>query len=130
MRKQQSHYLLLGCAFGAQLLCATKSYSNNIGYADANHARKASSANAFYAGKSGSKGSPEFSNATDKAIDKISGKVTDAEGKPVYGATVQIKGSKNAVLTNTEGIFTINAANGDVLVITSVGYDAKEGPVS
>ena len=130
MRKQQSHYLLLGCAFGAQLLCATKGYSNNIGYADANLTGKANPANVFYAGKSGRKGSPKFSNKTDKAFDKISGKVTDAEGKPVYGATVQIKGSKNAVLTNTDGVFTITAASGDVLVITSVGYDAKEVPVS
>jgi hypothetical protein len=130
MRKKQSHYLLLGCAFGAQLLCVTKGYSNNIGYSNANPVGKAISANVHYADDAGSKGSSKHLKATKKTSDKISGKVIDAEGKPVYGATVQVKGSKNAVLTNTDGGFTISATEGAVLVITSIGFDSKEVTVS
>ncbi len=129
MRKQQNHFLLLGCAIGVQLLCATTGYSTPIGYGHANRADKTSPANIFYAGKTGSKKSLNAS-ATEEIAGQITGKVLDAEGKPIPGATVQVKGSKTAALTNAEGIFTIAADKGAVLVITSLGYDPKELAVS
>jgi TonB-linked SusC/RagA family outer membrane protein len=109
MRKLKNHYLLLGCAFGAQLLTATKGYSHNTDYAYANPKNKSA-----------------ISNHARKTQEKITGKVTDAEGKPVFGATVQVKGVKSAVLTNVDGEFTISASTGAVLIISSVGYDSKE----
>ena len=35
----------------------------------------------------------------------ITGKVTDTNGKPLPGATVTVKGTKQAVVTNTQGDF-------------------------
>src|SRR5712675_2212902 len=98
MRQQKNHLLLLGCAIGVQLLCATKGYSNHIGYAKANRVNKTSSANIPFAGKTGGKKSLKAVSATEKAFDKISGKVTGPDGKPVLGATVTVQGTKTAVV--------------------------------
>src|ERR1043165_131683 len=58
---------------------------------------------------------------------KVSGRVTDDEGKPLTGATVTVKGTKIATATTTDGFFTINAPSGNsVLVITSVGFAEQE----
>jgi TonB-linked SusC/RagA family outer membrane protein len=115
MRKLQNHFLLLGCAFGVQLLCATKGYSHEIHSASA--------------GPDGMKsaGHKHFSN---RVQDKISGKVTAPDGTPIVGATVQVKGSKNAVFTNANGEFSITAKKGDVLVISSVGFESKIATVT
>ena len=56
----------------------------------------------------------------------ITGKVTDAAGQPVAGATVAVKGSNDGTSTDTKGNFTISAANGATLVITSVNYVDQE----
>jgi len=59
----------------------------------------------------------------------VSGTVSDAGGKPVVGATVAVKGKQTVTTTNEAGKFSINAAGNDVLVLTSVGFAAKEVPV-
>lgn len=56
----------------------------------------------------------------------VKGKVVSDAGVPVEGATVQIKGKSNAAKTNEQGLFTINANMGDVLVISSIGFGTKE----
>lgn len=57
----------------------------------------------------------------------IKGVVTDASGSPLPGATVLVKGTKNAVLTDFDGRFTIEVpANSDRLVISYVGMESKE----
>jgi len=62
---------------------------------------------------------------------KINGKVSSAEdGKPLVGVSVAVKGTKDATQTDTEGIYSIDAAIGQVLVFTSVGFDAVEMPVT
>ena len=60
----------------------------------------------------------------------VTGKVSHADGKPVTGATVTVKGKQTATSTNTSGLFSINAAGNDVLVITSVGFAPKEVAVN
>lgn len=58
---------------------------------------------------------------------KLTGKVTGKLGEEVVvSASVTIKGTNNSVSTNTLGEFSIEAKTGEVLVITSVGYAAKE----
>lgn len=52
----------------------------------------------------------------------ISGTVTDDEGVPLPGATVIIENSSNGVSTDFDGIYTIRANTGDVLVFSYVGY--------
>ena len=56
----------------------------------------------------------------------IEGVVNDVKGLPVPGANVVIKGTKNGVLTDFDGVFKIKAKTGDVLLISSLGFDKKE----
>ena len=55
----------------------------------------------------------------------IEGVVNDAKGLPMIGANVVVKGTKNGVLTDFEGVFKIQAKIGDVLLISSLGFDKK-----
>ena len=55
----------------------------------------------------------------------IEGVVNDAKGLPRIGANVVVKGTKNGVLTDFEGVFKIQAKIGDVLLISSLGFDKK-----
>lgn len=57
---------------------------------------------------------------------KITGVVTDSKGQPVSGASVSVKGSKTAVVTAENGSYTISAAEGAILVITSVNSETTE----
>jgi TonB-linked SusC/RagA family outer membrane protein len=60
----------------------------------------------------------------------ITGKVKDARNQPVHGATVIIKGTNNATVTNAEGGFSINTrGNKGSLVISFVGHDPIEVPI-
>ncbi|MFM2362588.1 MAG: hypothetical protein RLZZ316_1490 [Bacteroidota bacterium] len=53
----------------------------------------------------------------------VSGKVTDAKGVPVAGATVTVKGTTHSVVSGDDGQFRIeNVAATGTLIITSVGY--------
>lgn len=62
---------------------------------------------------------------------KITGKVIGSDDKqPVIGATVKIKGTNEGNVTDVNGVFTISAKTGDVLVISYIGYQAKEVPVT
>lgn len=59
---------------------------------------------------------------------KIAGKVTDANGENIVGATAALKGTIKGATTNAQGVFTIdNLANGDyTLVISSIGFSSQE----
>lgn len=57
---------------------------------------------------------------------RIMGRVLSVSGKPVEGASVQAKGTKSGTLTNSNGEFSITAANGAPLVISSVGFTSQE----
>lgn len=56
----------------------------------------------------------------------ITGTVTDAKGEPIIGASVLVKGTSNGTITNLDGKFTLNVTQGNTLVISYVGYNAKE----
>ena len=56
---------------------------------------------------------------------KITGTVSDAMG-PVIGASVVIKGTSNGVATDFDGNFSLNASQGQTLVISYIGYLTKE----
>ncbi|WP_164714126.1 SusC/RagA family TonB-linked outer membrane protein [Chitinophaga rhizosphaerae] len=59
------------------------------------------------------------------AID-ISGTVTDMDGTPLPGASIQVKGTRRTAVSDVDGRFVISAAAGDVLVIRYVGFSEKE----
>ena len=58
---------------------------------------------------------------------RVSGKVSDETGKPVSGATVQVKGTTITTTTNSDGYFVINTPSAtSKLVITSIGFLDQE----
>ncbi len=67
---------------------------------------------------------------TDAVRDRITGIVKDASGTPIPGASITVKGTKRVTSTDNAGNFTIEAAKGDVLVISSIGYTSQEVTVS
>ncbi len=56
---------------------------------------------------------------------RITGVVSDAMG-PVIGASVAVKGTSNGTSTDNDGRFSLNVSPGQTLVVTYVGYLAKE----
>jgi len=56
--------------------------------------------------------------------------VNRATGQPLEGATVAVKGSNNSTVTNSSGMFTINAQKGSVLVVSYVGMSNLEVTVN
>lgn len=57
---------------------------------------------------------------------QIRGTVKDSKGAAVPSATVSIKGTRSSAITDANGNFSINAKDGDVLVITSVSFESTE----
>jgi len=61
----------------------------------------------------------------------VTGKVTDAKGAPLIGATVQVKGTNQGATTDAEGNFALEKVKkGSTLMISSVGYEKREVAVS
>lgn len=56
----------------------------------------------------------------------VSGKISDAAGNPLPGVTVKLKGKQPVTVSGQDGSFRIEASTGDVLVFTSVGFQARE----
>jgi TonB-dependent starch-binding outer membrane protein SusC len=63
-------------------------------------------------------------SAQDKKM--IQGTIKDGTGEALIGATVLVKGTSVGVVTDADGNFSIAANPNDVLIISYVGYDAKE----
>jgi TonB-linked SusC/RagA family outer membrane protein len=62
---------------------------------------------------------------------QINGTVTDDKGGPLAGATILIKGTKRAVVTNFDGNFTIEIPDSkSVLVVSYTGFITKEVAVN
>ena len=57
----------------------------------------------------------------------VSGKVTsEADGSPIPGVTVQIKGTQKGTITDLNGIYKLDAAPDATLVFTFIGLKKKE----
>jgi TonB-dependent starch-binding outer membrane protein SusC len=52
--------------------------------------------------------------------------VISSEGEPVPGALVIVKGTQRGTVTDIDGSFSIQAAAGETLVVSFVGYTTKE----
>jgi hypothetical protein len=57
----------------------------------------------------------------------VSGRIVDESGNPIVGATVMIKGTNQAVVTDVNGFYKLQdvPANG-FIVVSSVGFTSKE----
>ena len=56
------------------------------------------------------------------AQDVVKGKVTDQNGESLIGATIVVKGTTIGTVTDFDGNFTLNAKEGDVLVVSFIGF--------
>ncbi len=56
----------------------------------------------------------------------VTGWVKDATGEPIIGAAVVVKGTTNGVVTNVDGVYTINVPVGATLSFSFVGYKTQE----
>jgi iron complex outermembrane receptor protein len=65
-------------------------------------------------------------SAQDNNIGNITGVVKDAQGYPLPGVTVQVKGTTRSTSTNADGSFTIGADKGSVLIFRFIGFELKE----
>ncbi len=61
---------------------------------------------------------------------KISGKVTDSKGTALSGANIQVKGSEKGTVTNATGEFSITVPDKAIVIVSFVGYETQEIPVS
>jgi TonB-linked SusC/RagA family outer membrane protein len=57
---------------------------------------------------------------------KLTGQVKDTAGLPIKGATISLKNKKTFTITGGDGSFSIAAAPGDVLQVSSIGYETFE----
>lgn len=59
----------------------------------------------------------------------LTGKISDAQGEPIIGASIIVKGTTNGTITDFNGNFTLNAPAHAVLVVSYIGYKTQEIPV-
>ena len=57
---------------------------------------------------------------------QVRGKVTDADGKPLAGVTVLVKGTTNGTMTAADGSYSLRAAEGDVIEFSCLGLSTVE----
>src|SRR6476661_10009551 len=58
------------------------------------------------------------------AQNRVTGKVTGPDGKPVFGATVAVKGTNIATTTTTNGSYAVTMPhNSTVLVFSYIGFE-------
>ncbi len=60
--------------------------------------------------------------STNQQKQTIKGSVKDANGEPVIGATIKVKGTTGGTVTDVDGKFTLDAPVGAELEISSIGY--------
>ncbi|HEX3934318.1 MAG TPA: carboxypeptidase-like regulatory domain-containing protein, partial [Puia sp.] len=68
-------------------------------------------------------------NAQEKRL--VTGVIRDSAGVAIPGVSVKLKGTKvnKGAVSDDNGTFSLHAADGDVLVLSSVGYVTREVPV-
>lgn len=60
----------------------------------------------------------------------LSGKIVDAENKPIAGASIRLKGTKKGTTSDTAGTYRLAVADTSVLVVSFVGYETQEVPTT
>lgn len=60
--------------------------------------------------------------AQSSNVRKISGRVVDANNEPIIGASIQVEGTEIGTISDFDGNFTLEAAEGNTLVFSFIGY--------
>lgn len=71
-----------------------------------------------------------FALAEAHAQNSVAGTVRDAAGQGLPGVSITIKGTTTGVISDADGAFSLNAADGSVLIFSFIGYEAVEKTVS
>jgi TonB-linked SusC/RagA family outer membrane protein len=80
--------------------------------------------------KAGSRATESKHTTLNYAIETIKGIVKDAQGQPLPGVSILVKGTSHGTQSDPNGGFTIQANIGDVLVFSYLGYTRKEVPIT
>lgn len=64
--------------------------------------------------------------ATSAQPKKVTGKVVDANGEPVIGATIKEQGTANGTITDFDGNFALDVADNAMLEVSYIGYKSQE----
>ena len=57
---------------------------------------------------------------------KVSGVVVDQEGEPLIGATVRVKNTQTATVTDIDGNFELSVSSNATLVVSYIGFKDRE----
>lgn len=76
--------------------------------------------------ESSAKAKDVYENPAIQQTRKVKGTVTDANGEPVIGANVVVKGTTNGTITDVNGEYTLDVPNNATLVVSYIGYSPKE----
>jgi TonB-linked SusC/RagA family outer membrane protein len=60
----------------------------------------------------------------------VKGIIRDAEGRPLAGATILVKGTTTSAQTDVNGQFSLNASANDMLIVSYIGYQTREVAVN
>src|ERR1700744_1230288 len=60
----------------------------------------------------------------------VKGKAVDDQGAAIPFVSIRIKGSRGGTVADADGVFSLKAKAGDILILTSAGYDNKQATVS
>ncbi len=69
-------------------------------------------------------------NIIPAAQQVVTGQVLDDGGQPLPGASIVLKGTTTGATTDFDGNFSIDASDGDTLVVSYIGFETKEMVVS
>lgn len=64
-----------------------------------------------------------------QAKKRVIGVVKDANGEPIVGANVSVKGTSRGTITDMDGRFDMEIVKDDVVVISYIGFRAEERKV-
>ncbi|OQP53656.1 SusC/RagA family TonB-linked outer membrane protein [Niastella populi] len=75
---------------------------------------------------SSSSASETGNTSAESKMQLVKGRVTTVDGKPLLNVSIWVKGTNRGTTTNANGEFEMEGSKGEVLEMTSVGYDRKE----
>lgn len=64
--------------------------------------------------------------STEPSLPPVTGRITDEDGEPLIGASVQVKGTSTGTVTDIDGNYSIDAPADATLVISYTGYATQE----
>ncbi|MDB5202705.1 MAG: TonB-linked outer membrane protein SusC/RagA family [Ferruginibacter sp.] len=57
---------------------------------------------------------------------RLTGRVTDENGNPLVGASINVKGTNNGTSTGANGAYSLTVPDNAVIVVSYVGYESRE----